>query len=66
MPVSLISVDDVLRYGDNDFAVTIAGDKDGGRMFTAYARKRKEDRASNKKRRRSHAKKGLNSNRNSG
>jgi hypothetical protein len=41
-PISLVSVDDVLRFGDVDFAVSVAGDKDGGEEFLRYAKQRKE------------------------
>ena len=40
IPVSLVSVDDVLRYGDIDFAVTVAGDTDDGRAFLDFAKQR--------------------------
>lgn len=38
LPVHLFPVDDILRYGDNDFAIIIAKDDDG----SAYARFTKE------------------------
>lgn len=41
-PISLVSVDDVLRFGDVDFATSVVGDKDGGEEFLRYAKQRKE------------------------
>ena len=41
-PISLVSVDDVLRFGDVDFAVSVAGDRDGGEEFLRYAKERKK------------------------
>ena len=41
-PISLVSVDDVLRFGDVDFVTSVAGDKDGGKEFLRYAKQRKE------------------------
>jgi len=48
IPASLVSVDDVLRYGDIDFAVKVAGDTDGGKAFVNFAKKRNK-RSSRKK-----------------
>lgn len=41
-PISLVSVDDVLRFGDIDFAVSVAGDRDGGEEFLRYTKQRKK------------------------
>lgn len=41
LPISLVNVDDVVRFGDIDFAVSVAGDKDGGRSFVEYTKSRK-------------------------
>ena len=51
-PISLVSVDDVLRFGDVDFAVSVAGDKDGGEEFMRYAMQRKESLSSGGKKKR--------------
>ena len=37
-----MSVDDVLRFGDIDFAVSVAGDRDGGEEFLRYTKQRKK------------------------
>lgn len=52
LPLSLVSVDDVLRFGDIDFAVTVAGDEDDGRAFLAYAKERNKTFSSDKRMRR--------------
>ena len=41
LPISLVNVDDVVRFGDIDFAVSVAGDKDGGKLFVEYTKSRK-------------------------
>ena len=51
-PISLVSVDDVLRFGDVDFATSVAGDKDGGEEFLRYAKQRKESLSSGGKKKR--------------
>ena len=50
-PISLVSVDDVLRFGDVDFATSVAGDKDGGEEFLRYAKQRMESLTSGGKKR---------------
>jgi mTERF len=40
LPISLIAPDLVLRFGDNDFAVKVAGDGDGGAAYSEYLKKR--------------------------
>ena len=50
-PISLVSVDDVLRFGDVDFATSVVGDKDGGEEFLRYAKQRKESLSSGGKKR---------------
>lgn len=54
LPTQLVSLDQVLRFGDRDFAVKVAGDTDNGRNFDEYAEKRRieaSDRESTKKKR---------------
>lgn len=36
IPIKLVRVDDVLRFGDRDFATEIALDEDGGAAFAKY------------------------------
>lgn len=36
LPVTLIPVDDIVRFGDADFATKIAGDKDNGASFSNF------------------------------
>jgi hypothetical protein len=36
IPIQLVRVDDVLRFGDRDFATEIALDKDNGAAFAKY------------------------------
>lgn len=40
IPLRLVSVDTVLRYGDNDFATLVAGDKDKGKCFKEFVKER--------------------------
>ena len=42
LPISLIAPDLVLRYGDRDFAVRVAGDGDGGEIFSEFLKSRRE------------------------
>jgi len=58
VPISLVSVDDVLRFGDVDFAVSVAGDEDGGEQFLRYAKQRKESLSPGRKKKRSKRKTG--------
>ena len=39
-PVQLLSVDDILRYGDSDFAKIIANDQDDGREYLKFISER--------------------------
>ena len=41
IPLRLVNVDTVLRFGDDDFATTVAGDSDNGKNFRAYVRERR-------------------------
>jgi len=43
IPLPLVSLDQVLRYGDKDFAAKVAKDGDGGREFEAFIERRKSD-----------------------
>ena len=43
VPVKLLSLDDVVRFGDEDFARTVAGDIDRGKAFAAYAKARSKE-----------------------
>eukprot|EP00592_Proboscia_alata_P028985 CAMPEP_0194443034 /NCGR_PEP_ID=MMETSP0176-20130528/126476_1 /TAXON_ID=216777 /ORGANISM="Proboscia alata, Strain PI-D3" /LENGTH=745 /DNA_ID=CAMNT_0039269227 /DNA_START=385 /DNA_END=2620 /DNA_ORIENTATION=- len=36
LPLQLVSADDVLRYGDKDFASMVAGDQDGGKRYAQF------------------------------
>jgi mTERF len=54
VPPQLVSLDQVLRFGDKDFAVKVAGDADGGQSYLAFVRERhskssKHNRARKKK-----------------
>jgi hypothetical protein len=40
IPIQLTTLDVVLRFGDRDFAVKVAGDKDGGGAFADFVQKR--------------------------
>ena len=53
LPVQLLPVDDILRFGDKDFATIIAKDKDGS-AYAAFikARREKLKRKGGKKRKR--------------
>jgi len=44
IPLQLLSLDEVLRYGDNEFASNIALDDDGGISYAAFIKQRKERR----------------------
>lgn len=49
-PIQLMSVDEIVRFGDAEFARIVAGDDDGGKIFTEYAeRRQKESRGTGKK-----------------
>ena len=43
IPSPLISLDQVLRYGDKDFSVKVAKDMDHGAAFATFSRQRRED-----------------------
>jgi len=51
-PIQLMSVDEIVRFGDAEFARAVAGDSDGGVEFAAYAAKRQNQNGSNAKQRR--------------
>ena len=38
IPIELARVDDVLRFGDTDFAIEIALDDDGGEAFSNFVK----------------------------
>ena len=40
IPIELARVDDVLRFGDTDFAIEIALDDDGGEAFSNFVKER--------------------------
>jgi hypothetical protein len=40
IPVQLLPVDDILRYGDTDFSKIIANDKDDGREYMNFVSER--------------------------
>lgn len=40
IPIQLTALDVVVRFGDRDFAVKVAADKDGGAAFAEFAKKR--------------------------
>jgi len=42
VPIPLVALDQVLRYGDADFAKRVANDDDGGHSFREFAEQRKE------------------------
>ena len=42
LPTPLIAPDLVLRYGDRDFALKVAGDKDEGAAYAAYLKERRD------------------------
>jgi hypothetical protein len=43
IPVPLVSLDQVLRYGDRDFSLKVARDADGGAAFAAFVERRAKD-----------------------
>uniref|UniRef100_A0A7S4MYU4 mTERF domain-containing protein, mitochondrial n=1 Tax=Odontella aurita TaxID=265563 RepID=A0A7S4MYU4_9STRA len=49
-PIQLMSVDEIVRFGDNEFARSVAGDSDEGIAFAAYAETRQKKRSSKKRR----------------
>lgn len=50
-PILLMSVDEIVRFGDAEFARTVAGDCDGGVAFTSYVdRRQKESQGAERKR----------------
>lgn len=51
LPISLIAPDLVLRYGDRDFAVRVAGDGDGGAGFSEFLKARQGQSGNNHKKR---------------
>lgn len=55
-PIDIISVDTVLRFGDQDFATRVAREDDEGKHFAAFAKKRMNE-LTPKNRRRPKAKK---------
>lgn len=44
IPTALLSLDEVLRFGDKDFAVKVARDDDGGLAFAAFSKVRQPKR----------------------
>lgn len=48
IPVGLLPIDDVLRYGDSDFAKKVAGDTDNGASFLKFASERQSIRKPSK------------------
>ena len=45
IPLRLVQVDRVLRFGDDDFATSVAGDKDYGKSFKEYIRNENKKKA---------------------
>jgi hypothetical protein len=42
VPVQLLGLDQVLRFGDKDFAIKVAADRDFGKAFRAFTQDRKQ------------------------
>lgn len=40
IPFQLVTIDEVLRYGDTDFARIVVGDRDGGALFSRFLEER--------------------------
>ena len=51
LPISLIAPDLVLRYGDRDFAIRVAGDGDGGAGFSEFLKARQGQPGNKRKKR---------------
>jgi len=51
LPISLIAPDLVLRYGDQDFAVKVAGDSDDGVAFSQFLKDRQPHPSANRNKR---------------
>lgn len=45
IPTPLVALDHVLRFGDKDFSVKVAGDRDDGSAFRSYTQTRQKERA---------------------
>lgn len=42
IPFELVTIDEVLRYGDADFARIVVGDQDGGALFSRFLEDRRK------------------------
>lgn len=62
VPSQLLSLDQVLRFGDKDFAIKVAKDQDKGQAFRAFAQERKKEMAGSGNGRRSRPKQATTSN----
>lgn len=42
IPLKVVSVDDVLHFGDVDFSTKVVGDKDGGALYARFVNARRK------------------------